>query len=177
MEYVMSTLQSVIETTSEREKLNTHVIVFLADFNEEYNEQVIANITNKYMLYVHSGFVIIIQASKDFYPPLTGLKQNFGDKEDRVHWRSKQVADFAFMFSFAANLSEYYLQLEDDVICADGFVSAIREFIQRQKRRWAVLEFSELGFIGKITECVNFEVLRTEFYWSIIEYIIVFQFL
>ena len=42
------------------------------------------------------------------------------------------------------------LQLEDDVQCAPNYVSAIQEFTKAQKAAWAVLEFSELGFIGKL---------------------------
>ena len=69
---------------------------------------------------------------------------------DRVRWRAKQVADYAALFEFSAGQSEYYLQLEDDVQCAVGFVRHIRDFIQKQKTVWAMLEFSELGFIGKL---------------------------
>ena len=54
------------------------------------------------------------------------------------------------MFQYSANLSTYYIQLEDDVIAAPGFVPAIKDYIYKQKSHWAVLEFSELGFIGKL---------------------------
>jgi len=60
------------------------------------------------------------------------------------------VADYAALFAFSVGRSRFYLQLEDDVQCANRFVSDIRDFIHKQKSRWAVLEFSELGFIGKL---------------------------
>ena len=69
---------------------------------------------------------------------------------ERVRWRAKQVADYATLFAFSAGQSHYYLQLEDDVQCASGFVDSIRQFIQKQRSVWAMLEFSELGFIGKL---------------------------
>jgi len=72
-------------------------------------------------------------------------------QEERVRWRAKQVVDYAALFAFSAGQSEYYLQLEDDVLCAPGYVSDIRQFIEKHQRTvWAMLEFSELGFIGKL---------------------------
>ena len=60
------------------------------------------------------------------------------------------MADYAALFAFAAGQSQYYLQLEDDVKCAAGFVTEIRRYIEQQRSLWAMLEFSELGFIGKL---------------------------
>ena len=64
------------------------------------------------------------------------------------------MADYVALFYFSIGLSYYYLQLEDDVQCAAGFVAHIRDFIDKKQRNrhavWAMLEFSELGFIGKL---------------------------
>jgi len=75
----------------------------------------------------------------------------------RVRWRAKQVADYAALFEFSIGQSYYYLQLEDDIQCKAGFVGHIRDFINKQQTNrptvwgpWAMLEFSELGFIGKL---------------------------
>ena len=104
-----------------------------------------------YMKYLEEGFIQVIQAPAYFYPPLRNLKENFGDKSDRVRWRSKQAVDFAFMFIYSQSLSDYYLQLEDDVITTAGYVSAISDFIEANaKNYWVTLEFSVLGFIGKL---------------------------
>jgi len=72
---------------------------------------------------------------------------------ERVRWRAKQVADYAALFAFSAGQSQFYLQLEDDVQCAAGFVAGVRRFIRQQNSVWAMLEFSELGFIGKLFRC------------------------
>ena len=101
-------------------------------------------------MYFVCFLVQVVQASKDFYPMLRSLKRNFNDKNDRVTWRAKQVADFSFMFLYSQNLSRYYIQLEDDVVCAPHFIPAIKDFIKKHTKLWAVLEFSELGFIGKL---------------------------
>lgn len=45
----------------------------------------------------------------------------------------------------------YYLQLEDDVVSKVQFVEAIYEFIRKQsKNDWFYLEFTQIGFIGKL---------------------------
>ena len=46
--------------------------------------------------------------------------------------------------------SQYYIQLEDDVIAKSGFVGFIMENINAQVDDWFLLEFSKLGFIGKL---------------------------
>ena len=138
--------------TSTADKTETVILVFLADFDREYNEKVVKEILNEHSSYVNMGFIQIVQLNKEFYPPLENLKRNFNDKPDRVMWRSKQVIDFAFMFLFARNLTDYYIQIEDDVECAPNFVSHIKKFIKTQTKPWAMLEFSELGFIGKLVK-------------------------
>ncbi len=91
-----------------------------------------------------------MQVDKKAYPQLTGLKANYGDMPDRVYWRSKQVVDYAFMFYHGRNLSQYYIQIEDDVICAPKFYPAIKAFISDQTKPWITLRFATLGFIGKL---------------------------
>ena len=150
MSYLLDTLRSIVEHTSPRDKDMTVVVVFLADFDTDYNSEAITNISSLFMPYIKSGFFQIIQASRSFYPPLTDLKRNFGDQPDRIYWRSKQNIDFAFMFIYGRNVSDYYIQLEDDITCASNFVPKIREFVIYTRRQWVVLEFSELGFIGKL---------------------------
>ena len=93
----------------------------------------------------------LIVAQQSFYPSFKNLKQNFGDSEDRILWRAKQVVDYAFLFSYSHDLSEYYLQLEDDVISSPEFVKSIQGFLEIYKHKHrTTLEFSEPGFIGKL---------------------------
>ncbi len=145
----MSTLKSIIDNTSEGDKDSTIVLIFLSDFNETLKAPVIKNIQQEYGKYLDTGFFQIMQASQEAYPPLTGLKRNYNDSAERVTWRAKQVVDFAFMFYYGRTLSEYYLQIEDDVACAENFVQHIKTFISAQRKPWVNLEFSELGFIGE----------------------------
>jgi alpha-1,3-mannosylglycoprotein beta-1,4-N-acetylglucosaminyltransferase C len=151
-DYLLQTLASLIDRTSTSEQSNITVVVFLADGDPDYNKQSSNAILEHYEHYVNTGFIRIINVSADYYPQLDGLKRNFGDSPDRVKWRAKQVADFVLLFTYSRNISTYYLQLEDDVVCARGFVTAIRRYIDMQSAagKWTTLEFSELGFIGKL---------------------------
>ena len=61
------------------------------------------------------------------------------------------MVDYAYLFSYSTDISQYYLQLEDDVIATPNYVQSIREYIDfNRKEQWVCLEFSELGFIGKL---------------------------
>ena len=149
--YVIQTVQSLVDESSPLEQLDMIVIVFLADFDDEYNDQVAQKLNTKFKDYIHMGFLQIVRVSRDFYPNFSGLKRTFSDSASRVQWRAKQVTDYAFLFMYARHLSHYYLQLEDDVRCAPNYFKDIKQFIHIQRANsWAVLEFSELGFIGKL---------------------------
>ncbi|XP_070567751.1 alpha-1,3-mannosyl-glycoprotein 4-beta-N-acetylglucosaminyltransferase C-like [Ptychodera flava] len=148
--YLQSTLDSIIEHTSADERKNIVVVVFLADMDVEIKSQTVEILKQKYSQYMWNGFLEVIEAPQSFYPPLENLKQKYGDSQDRIRWRSKQVVDYAFLFSYCQDISTYYLQLEDDVVSSPNFISSIRVFIESQDHPWVTLEFSELGFIGKL---------------------------
>ena len=158
--YLLETLSSLSAHTSVSEKSEIAVVVFLADFDTEYNNKSIAAVLKHHREDIATGFISIIQVSAGHYPKLSELKRNFGDAPDRVQWRAKQVADYSWLFTYSVNISEYYIQLEDDVHSAVGFVKSIRQYIAEQNRLcpdWAVLEFSELGFIGKMFRSSDLE--------------------
>ena len=46
--------------------------------------------------------------------------------------------------------SQYYIQLEDDVIANPKYLQFIYQKITDQVDNWFMLEFSSLGFIGKL---------------------------
>jgi len=151
--YLLETLSSLSEHTTATEKDEVSVVVFLADFDAEYNNESVAAILKQHREDIASGFISLVQVSSSYYPQMTRLKRNFGDAPDRVQWRAKQIADFSFLFMYSVNISDHYIQLEDDVHSALGFVKSIRHYVGEQNRvhpDWGVLEFSELGFIGKL---------------------------
>ena len=92
----------------------------------------------------------------------TGLKRNYNDAPQRVSFRSKQNLDYSFLIHYSASLAQYYIQLEDDVSSAKNFLTAIRKHVGEQeakKTTWAMLEFSALGYIGKLYKSVNLPLL------------------
>ncbi len=157
--YVKITLASLIAHISVEDRKEIILLVFLADFDAQHRNEVARHIMQNYQYYIESGFIQLMEVNKRAYPPLLNLKQNYGDKPDRVYWRSKQVVDFAFMFDYGRKLSQFYMQIEDDVISAPYFFPAIKAFIAQQKDPWVTLKFAELGFIGKLFRSTDLRAL------------------
>ncbi|XP_009095592.1 alpha-1,6-mannosyl-glycoprotein 4-beta-N-acetylglucosaminyltransferase-like isoform X1 [Serinus canaria] len=149
--YLLATLQSLFSQSTEEELQEMVVVVHLADTDPGWNVRVATTITQKFARHILLGQLLLIHAPPEFYPTLEGLKRNFNDAEERVKFRSKQNVDYAFLLAFAANLSSYYLMIEDDVWSARSFLTAIRRALASQEgSNWATLEFSKLGYIGKL---------------------------
>ena len=119
--YLPDTLQSLFKQSSEEELQEMVVVVHLADADPIWNAQVAADISHRFAHHILLGRLVLIHAPHEFYPTLEGLKRNYNDPEERVKFRSKQNVDYAFLFTFAANLSSYYLMIEDDVWSAKSF--------------------------------------------------------
>ena len=130
--------------------------------NVTYNNIISQAIYNKYKEFCDSGFIHIIQGTPDIYPDLSKVKQTFNDPIPRIKWRAKQNIDFAYLTLYSRNISRYYIQLEDDVITASGYIDDIQRFIRSQTKQWFLLEFSYLGFIGKMFHSVDLD--RVAFY-------------
>lgn len=127
------------------------VVVLLADFDLTWVHEMLTSINELFPKRLIQGQLLVIHADEENYPPLRGLKRNFNDAPDRVTFRSKQNVDYAFLVDFSARLSKYYLMLEDDVSCSKGFLSSIRGHVRsRGSSPWVTLEFSKLGYIGKL---------------------------
>ena len=45
----------------------------------------------------------------------------------------------------------HFAQLEDDIVATPDYASTIKTFaLQQETNKWLILEFSALGFIGKV---------------------------
>nr|XP_054772937.1 alpha-1,3-mannosyl-glycoprotein 4-beta-N-acetylglucosaminyltransferase C-like [Lytechinus pictus] len=160
--YLSQTLDSLISKSSPKERSDVVIVILLADFEEKKRSNLKKMIQEKYSSYLENGFIQVIQVPLSFYPPLENLKSNYKDSKTRVYWRSKQCVDFAFMFFYGSSLSEYYLQIEDDVYTVNGYLAAIRAFIKEKSNiQWASLEFSAIGFIGKLFHAYDLDKLAT----------------
>ena len=150
--YLVATLNSlIINGSSEEDLKDILIVIFLADTEESARINVKEELRSNFGKYLDMNLIHVISAPSSFYPRLTGLQSTLGDGPDRMHWRSKQVMDYVFMFYYGQGLAQYYLQLEDDVTVMPNALSQIREFIDlRAGKPWSVLAFSRWGFIGKL---------------------------
>ncbi|GAB1607590.1 alpha-1,3-mannosyl-glycoprotein 4-beta-N-acetylglucosaminyltransferase A-like isoform X1 [Argonauta hians] len=150
--YLQRTLHSLIDGLNEEEREDCLIIVFVAEpWNLDYVKQLGETIYKEFKSVIESGLVEVISAPAEFYPNLTNLKKTLGDSRARVRWRTKQNLDFSFLMLYAKSKGDYYAQLEDDVISKPGYFSIMKRFTQQQTySEWVVLEFSTLGFIGKL---------------------------
>ncbi|KAI7801702.1 hypothetical protein IRJ41_017591, partial [Triplophysa rosa] len=149
--YLVNTLQSLLYDLSPAERRDIVIIVFVAETNATFVNSVVQNVQNNLPDDVSSGIIEVISPSRHYYPDFTDLKETFGDSKERVRWRTKQNLDYSFLMLYAQNKGTFYVQLEDDIIAKQGYLEYIKTFTQQVlSQEWLYLEFSQLGFIGKL---------------------------
>lgn len=151
-DYLVQTVTSLIEGMSTEEQKMCLIIVFVAEpWDKNYAEEVGKHLNSQFQTHFESGLLEVISPPAEFYPDMDNLKLTFGDTKERVRWRTKQNLDFTFLMLYARTRGFYYVQLEDDVIAKPGYFSIMKTFADQQKANdWILLEFSALGFIGKL---------------------------
>lgn len=165
--YLIETLQSIFSQSSPEECASMVVVVLIADFDHSWRVSIVQEIKKAFPSQLEQGQLVAIHVPQEYYPSLTGLKRNYNDAPDRVSFRSKQNIDYSFLIHYSAGLGQYYLQLEDDVLSAKNFLSRIRGYIEQQQSKrgtWATLEFSTLGYIGKLYKSVDLPLLARFFF-------------
>uniref|UniRef100_A0A8C3SFF6 Alpha-1,3-mannosyl-glycoprotein 4-beta-N-acetylglucosaminyltransferase C n=1 Tax=Chelydra serpentina TaxID=8475 RepID=A0A8C3SFF6_CHESE len=148
--YLMRTIESIFSQSSPEELKEIVLVVYLSNNDSTLNNQTAKEIKDGFSSHIDEGNLLVICSSLASYPSLQGLQRNFWDKDESVQHRSKQNVDYAFLVNFCASLSRYYLMLEDDVVCANGFLSIIQQFIRERGEPWTTVAFSTLGYIGKL---------------------------
>ncbi|XP_072261956.1 alpha-1,3-mannosyl-glycoprotein 4-beta-N-acetylglucosaminyltransferase-like protein MGAT4D isoform X2 [Pyxicephalus adspersus] len=152
--YLMDTLSSIFSEMSAAEKDDCVVIVFIAEVNTQYVDNVAGSIKDTFPREIHSGVLEIISPPPSYYPELSNIKETFGDTKERVRWRTKQNLDYSFLMLYAQPKGTFYLQLEDDIVAKPQFFQSLKDFATHQTSDdWLILEFSQLGFIGKLFKC------------------------
>uniref|UniRef100_A0A8D0DAA0 Zgc:154054 n=1 Tax=Sander lucioperca TaxID=283035 RepID=A0A8D0DAA0_SANLU len=147
--YLVSTLRSLLYSLTTMQQQDLLIIVFVAETDSNYVGSVAESIRKNFSKEVQSGLLEVISPSQYYYPDFSGLRETFGDSKDRVKWRTKQNLDFSFLMLYAQDKGTYYVQLEDDVVAKAGYFNAMKTFANQQQQ-WLYLEFSQLGFIGKM---------------------------
>uniref|UniRef100_W5MWT2 Zgc:154054 n=1 Tax=Lepisosteus oculatus TaxID=7918 RepID=W5MWT2_LEPOC len=166
--YLLNTLSSLLSELSVEEKSDCVIIVFIAEVDEQYVNSVAESIKKNFPNDVESGLLEVVSPSPYFYPNFTNLKETFGDTKERVKWRTKQNLDYSFLMLYAQDKGSLYIQLEDDIVAKPGYSEIMQTFANQQRNNeWLILEFSQLGFIGKM--------FRTSDLPLIVEFILMFH--
>ncbi|KAM9330461.1 alpha-1,3-mannosyl-glycoprotein 4-beta-N-acetylglucosaminyltransferase-like protein MGAT4D [Gastrophryne carolinensis] len=152
--YLLDTLSSLFSEMSASEEDDCVVIVFIAEVNPQYVNDVANSIKDSFPQEIQSGILEIISPPASYYPDLSKIRETLGDSKERVRWRTKQNLDYSFLMLYAQPKATYYLQLEDDIVAKPQFFQSLKDFATQQTYDdWLILEFSQLGFIGKLFKC------------------------
>ncbi|XP_015602515.1 alpha-1,3-mannosyl-glycoprotein 4-beta-N-acetylglucosaminyltransferase B [Cephus cinctus] len=154
--YLLATLKNLLDRMTPAETTDTLIIVMVAETDLEYVTYVAKQIEVQFPKESESGIIEVISPSSSYYPDLTKIRDTLGDDHQRVVWRSKQNLDFAFLMSYAQTKGTFYIQLEDDILAKKNFITTMKSFALQKismKEHWFVLDFCQLGFIGKMFKC------------------------
>ncbi|XP_038068570.1 alpha-1,3-mannosyl-glycoprotein 4-beta-N-acetylglucosaminyltransferase C-like [Patiria miniata] len=143
--YLDATLRSLIENADASERSLLRLVVFACDYHERGRQEAQA-VVSAYSEHIQSGLLQFIVAPRSFYPKFSNLKRTYGDPEERVQWRSKENIDSVFLFAYCAGMSEYFLQMDDDLATSPGYFQTIRSFIKgHSEDDWALLDIGSTG--------------------------------
>ncbi|XP_037635889.1 alpha-1,3-mannosyl-glycoprotein 4-beta-N-acetylglucosaminyltransferase B [Sebastes umbrosus] len=149
--YLVSTINSLLYSLTPLQQQDLLIIVFVAETDSDYVGSIAETIRRNFPKEVQSGLLEVVSPSQYYYPDFTSLRESFGDSKERVKWRTKQNLDYSFLMLYAQDKGTYYVQLEDDIIAKTGYFNDMKNFaIREESKRWLFLEFSQLGFIGKM---------------------------
>uniref|UniRef100_A0A673SU81 Alpha-1,3-mannosyl-glycoprotein 4-beta-N-acetylglucosaminyltransferase-like protein MGAT4E n=1 Tax=Suricata suricatta TaxID=37032 RepID=A0A673SU81_SURSU len=141
------TLVSLFRASSKVEQKRFTVLVHLAHSDLSQLRETIAHISTLFSPQILAGQLLLIHAPSDAYPTMDAMRKGAHHGE----FYSKQNIDHAFLMSFATRLSEYFLLLEDNVLCASSFITHIHQKVDTMSSNpWVLLEFSNMGFLGKL---------------------------
>ena len=162
--YLLQTVQGLINNTSDNEKEDIYIVIFLADLDGPQKSATAAELSRRFGKYIDQGLLILIEAYPEFYPSLTNIKERFGDSYSRRFWRSKQNVDTAFVMCYCRQLSQYYLHLEDDVKSSPSFVTKLRDLVKRERDVFFLLDVAVKGNVAKAYHSQDLETSASFFY-------------
>ncbi|XP_031196369.1 alpha-1,3-mannosyl-glycoprotein 4-beta-N-acetylglucosaminyltransferase-like protein MGAT4D [Mastomys coucha] len=146
--YLKQTLSSVLSRMTPEEEDDSVVIVSVADTDKSYLKSVVRMVKTRFRKQVQSGVLEVISIPTLFYPQTLLDKKIIKSSES---WKIKQVLDFCILMLYAQPKATYYLQLEDDIVAKKMYFTKMKDFINSlTSKDWFYIEFSVLGFIGKL---------------------------
>ncbi|XP_045392227.1 alpha-1,6-mannosyl-glycoprotein 4-beta-N-acetylglucosaminyltransferase-like [Lemur catta] len=148
--YLLDTLQSVFEASSEPEQKSIVVLVHLSDPDPEWLRQTAANISRLFAPHIDARKLLVIHGLLGG-SPLPGNLSDANHASPCEALYSRQKVDYALLMNFASSLSDYFLLMEDHVRCSPKFVSSIYWALSAwEELPWVILEFSSLHISGKV---------------------------
>ncbi|XP_008575862.1 PREDICTED: alpha-1,3-mannosyl-glycoprotein 4-beta-N-acetylglucosaminyltransferase-like protein [Galeopterus variegatus] len=148
--YLLDTLRSLFQASSEPELQYIVVLLHLADPDPKWLGQTVANISGLFAPQIEAGNLLVALGLLSG-SPLPGDLKNVSHASPCEGLYSRQKAAYALLMNLASTLSDYFLLMEDNVRCTPKFVTAIYSALSAWKELpWAMLEFSSLRFSGKV---------------------------
>lgn len=165
-DYILDTVGTMLGlrgggVLSQSERDMVVVATHLADYDTSWVSSVSTKLQTDYKDLVKGGHFHALHAPIELYPKLDVCPPfcAYKDEPHRVRWRSKQNVDYAFLMYYAAPLAPYYVQIEDDLAFAPNWIGKMMNYVNTQyppnyltkeNTPWRLINFSELGFIGKM---------------------------
>uniref|UniRef100_A0A3P9KNL1 Alpha-1,3-mannosyl-glycoprotein 4-beta-N-acetylglucosaminyltransferase A n=1 Tax=Oryzias latipes TaxID=8090 RepID=A0A3P9KNL1_ORYLA len=150
--YLSETLRSLIDELTPEEKLDCVIIVFVGETDLDYVHSVVAGLEKEFSTELNSGLLEVISPPASYYPDLTNLKETFGDSKER------EVASYAILTCVLKSF--FIFQLEDDIVAKPNYFATMKNFaLQLSSEDWMILEFSQLGFIGKMFQAPDLNLI------------------
>ncbi|GAB1285450.1 MGAT4 family, member F [Apodemus speciosus] len=144
--YLLKTMISLFQTSSEQEMEYMLILVLLSGTDPKWLNQTVGNISGLFRPHIESGRLLVVHGL------LGGSRA-----ESRNHTSpcgklySRQKTSLALLMNFAHNLSEYFLLLGDNVQSTPRFLSDIFWALLAWKQLpWVILDFSSMPISGKI---------------------------
>ncbi|CAL4159886.1 unnamed protein product, partial [Meganyctiphanes norvegica] len=162
-DYLTRTVDSILrESTVQERSEDVYLFLMLADADPNVRAQRASELGQRYQHAIQSGFLRVLQPPQVLYPSLdfSSIRRTYNDPISRVQWRTKQVLDFAFLFwyTWTRQPSQYYLILEDDVLSARHFVTAIKDFVSMHNgHHWVSLQLAGFLGIGQLVRCYDLD--------------------
>lgn len=152
--YLFNTIRSLVDNLKTEDRTRTVIVIYIGSDNALFVDETTAMVDKHFAKEVNSSLVQVIQPFPSIYPNLSEINiRTFDDSVERMQWRRKQNIDYAQLFAYSIDISKYYIHVEDDVVTIYNYISTIEQFItsvEAKGQLWITLEFSSLGFIGKL---------------------------
>ncbi|XP_013408485.1 alpha-1,3-mannosyl-glycoprotein 4-beta-N-acetylglucosaminyltransferase-like protein MGAT4E [Lingula anatina] len=138
---IMRTINSLIEETTEKDQMETVVLIFLS-VDQSSNFQILKEIISMFPTYMSSGFLQVIYRTNPSDTNATSTLES---------WQKDNI-DYGMLIMFAQRFifSKYFLFLEYNVTCSPGFVFTMKMDVEfYSKLPWMMLQFSQLKLAGR----------------------------